>query len=157
MAKDQAPYLSLRCSCCVLLVLSSFSSLVFVYWSYFSIACHTDLHIAVEEIKGELNLLAFPAAWNSLEFPSEAPPKLLKLAVFVKKWPDKHHAGGLERHAMTLHRALAKRGHELHVFTSSSTNVTSMENLHFHLVGSYACREAIDGHKTCQHYRLCGR
>lgn len=107
--------------------------MVFVYWSYFSVSCHTDVQIAVEENKGEWNLLAFPAAWNSLEFLSQAPPRLLKLAVFVKKWPDKHHAGGLERHAMTLHRALAKRGHELHVFTSSSANVTSMENLYFHL------------------------
>ncbi|KAH6765651.1 UDP-Glycosyltransferase superfamily protein [Perilla frutescens var. hirtella] len=134
MAKDQAPYLSLRCSCYALLFLSSFSSSLFVYWSYFSIGCHTDVQIAVEENKGELNLVAFPAAWNSLQFPSEAPPRLLKLAVFVKKWPDKHHAGGLERHAMTLHRALAKRGHELHVFTSSSsTNATSMKNLYFHL------------------------
>lgn len=51
----------------------------------------------------------------------------------MKKWPDKDHAGGLERHASTLHRALAKRGHELHVFTSSSTNITSTRNLHFHL------------------------
>lgn len=136
MAKDQTAYLSLRCSCCVLLLLSPFSSLVFVYWSYFSVSCHTahtDVHIAVEEKKGEFNLLAFPAAWNSLEFLSQAPPRLLKLAVFVKKWPDRHHAGGLERHAMTLHHALAKRGHELHVFTSSSANVTSMENLYFHL------------------------
>ncbi|XP_076916941.1 uncharacterized protein LOC143576806 [Bidens hawaiensis] len=63
--------------------------------------------------------------------------KLLKIALFVKKWPDGRHAGGLERHALTLPLALAKRGHELHVFTSSSSNLSLPKypfgNLHFHL------------------------
>ncbi|XP_057772392.1 uncharacterized protein LOC130991975 [Salvia miltiorrhiza] len=133
MAKDQASHLSLRRRCYLLLLLSFFSSFLFVCWSYFSNGCHTDVQIVVEADKRESNLLAFQAAWNSLQLPSGAPSRLLKLAVFVKKWPDKHHAGGLERHAMTLHRDLARRGHELHVFTSASTNVTSMKNLHFHL------------------------
>ncbi|KAG6436217.1 hypothetical protein SASPL_101102 [Salvia splendens] len=130
MAKDQPSYLSLRRSCYLLLLLSFFSSFLFICWSYFSNRCYADVPIAVEADKRELNLLS---AWNSLHFPSEPPSRLLKLAVFVKKWPDKHHAGGLERHAMTLHQDLARRGHELHVFTSSSTNVTSIDNLHFHL------------------------
>lgn len=117
----------------MLLFLSSFSSFLFLYWSYFSIGCHAGIQISVEEKNQELNLLTFPSSWNSLHFSSEAPPRFLKIALFVKKWPDKYHAGGLERHALTLHRALAKRGHELHVFTSSSTNITSMRNLYFHL------------------------
>ncbi|XP_019168109.1 PREDICTED: uncharacterized protein LOC109163846 [Ipomoea nil] len=61
---------------------------------------------------------------------------LLKIALFVKKWPDKNRAGGLERHALTLHLALAKRGHELHIFTSNSSSFPVyplLANLHFHL------------------------
>ncbi|KAI3461559.1 hypothetical protein Pfo_018222 [Paulownia fortunei] len=133
MAKDQTSYFSLRCSCYMLLFLSSFSSFLFLYWSYFSIGCHAGIRFSTEEKNQELNLLTFPSAWNNLHFSSEAPPRFLKIALFVKKWPDRHHAGGLERHALTLHLALAKRGHELHVFTSSSTNLTSMRNLYFHL------------------------
>ncbi|KDP42185.1 hypothetical protein JCGZ_02915 [Jatropha curcas] len=84
-----------------------------------------------------INLLLFPSAWNHLSFPSEPPSKLLKIALFVKKWPHRSHAGGLERHALTLHLALAKRGHELHVFTSSPPNSSfaryPLSNLYFHL------------------------
>lgn len=134
MGKDDAWYLlSLRRICYILVVLSSVCSFLLLYWSsYFSIACFPALEIPVWENK-DLNLVTFPSSWNSLDFSSEAPPRYLKIGVFVKKWPDKNHAGGLERHASTLHRALAKRGHELHVFTSSSTNITSTSNLHFHL------------------------
>lgn len=84
-----------------------------------------------------INLLSFPSAWNNLNFPSKPPSRLLKIALFVKKWPDKHHAGGLERHALTLHLTLAKRGHELHIFTTSPSNSSfpkyPMSNLKFHL------------------------
>nr|CAN71704.1 hypothetical protein VITISV_011267 [Vitis vinifera] len=65
------------------------------------------------------------------------PPKFLKIALFVKKWPHKHRAGGLERHALTLHLALAQRGHELHIFTTSSLNPSfpsfPIGTLYFHL------------------------
>ncbi|KAF3443533.1 hypothetical protein FNV43_RR13217 [Rhamnella rubrinervis] len=54
-----------------------------------------------------IDLLTFPSAWNHLSF--NQPLKLLKIALFVKKWPQRSHAGGLERHALTLHLALAKR------------------------------------------------
>ncbi|KAL4587685.1 hypothetical protein LXL04_000559 [Taraxacum kok-saghyz] len=84
-----------------------------------------------------IDLLTFPSAWNPLSFPPNPPQKLLKIALFVKKWPDSRHAGGLERHALTLHLALAKRGHELHIFTASSSNFSfpnyTFENLHFHI------------------------
>lgn len=133
MVKDQAPYLNLRRRCYLLIFLSFFSSFLFVFWSYFSVGCRRDLGVAVEENRRESNLLSFPFAWNSLRFPSDPPSRFLKIAVFVKKWPSQDHAGGLERHALTLHRDLAKRGHELHVFTASSTNVTSAKNLNFHL------------------------
>ncbi|XVF46605.1 hypothetical protein PTKIN_Ptkin03bG0040900 [Pterospermum kingtungense] len=85
----------------------------------------------------EIDLLTYPSAWNHLSFSSDPPPEILKIALFVKKWPHRSRAGGLERHALTLHLALAKRGHELHIFTSSSPN-SSLEryptsNLKFHL------------------------
>lgn len=55
-------------------------------------------------------------AWNRLCYGSK-PPVTIRIAVFVKKWPIGGTPGGLERHAMTLHRALADRGHVVHVFT----------------------------------------
>lgn len=84
-----------------------------------------------------IDLLWFPSAWNHLSFPSNPPLKLLKIALFVKKWPHRSHAGGLERHALTLHLALAKRGHELHIFTASCLNCSfptyPISSLYFHL------------------------
>lgn len=84
-----------------------------------------------------IDLLTFPSAWNHLHFPSAPPPKLLKIALFVKKWPHRSQAGGLERHALTLHLALAKRGHELHIFTTFPSNTSfpryPISNLYFHL------------------------
>lgn len=79
-----------------------------------------------------LDLLTFPSAWNELQFSSQPPPRLLKIALFVKKWPDGSHAGGLERHALTLHVALAKRGHEVHVFTPFFNITSKIPNLLFH-------------------------
>lgn len=85
----------------------------------------------------EIDLLTLPSAWNHLSFSSDPPPKVLKIAVFVKKWAQKSRAGGLERHALTLHLALARRGHELHIFTSTLPNSSfptyPMSNLNFHL------------------------
>ncbi|KAF3454629.1 hypothetical protein FNV43_RR05077 [Rhamnella rubrinervis] len=82
-----------------------------------------------------IDLLTFPSAWNHLSF--NQPLKLLKIALFVKKWPQRSHAGGLERHALTLHLALAKRGHELHIFTTFPSNSSfpryPIANLYFHL------------------------
>ncbi|KAG7534800.1 Glycosyl transferase family 1 [Arabidopsis thaliana x Arabidopsis arenosa] len=81
-----------------------------------------------------IDLLRFSSAWNHLTFPSK-PKKTLKIAVVVKKWPRKSQAGGLERHALTLHLALANRGHEVHVFTAASPSFPEyqLKNLLFHL------------------------
>ncbi|KAA8543812.1 hypothetical protein F0562_022011 [Nyssa sinensis] len=101
-------------------------------WSWYSLAAVCPL-----EKNQPINLLSYPSAWNHLSFPSKPPPKLLKIALFVKKWPNRYQAGGLERHALTLHLALAKRGHELHIFTTTSSNSSfpryPMSNLYFHL------------------------
>ncbi|RWR89246.1 putative glycosyltransferase [Cinnamomum micranthum f. kanehirae] len=65
------------------------------------------------------DLLTTQFAWNHLSFmDKEAPPASLKIAVFSRKWPDSAAPGGMERHALTLHTALAHRGHRVHVFTS---------------------------------------
>eukprot|EP00252_Welwitschia_mirabilis_P004185 TRINITY_DN14436_c0_g1_i1.p1 TRINITY_DN14436_c0_g1~~TRINITY_DN14436_c0_g1_i1.p1 ORF type:complete len:512 (+),score=-25.59 TRINITY_DN14436_c0_g1_i1:514-2049(+) len=68
--------------------------------------------------------------WNNLQFGNlERDEKTLlphlKIALFVKKWPSKSTAGGLERHARTLHVELGRRGHEIHVFTSFPTDGTT--------------------------------
>ncbi|GLJ42266.1 hypothetical protein SUGI_0874950 [Cryptomeria japonica] len=63
------------------------------------------------------DLCELQTAWNTLTFGSNPSPKHLKIALFVKKWPSRRKAAGLERHAQTLHRILAQRGHKVHVFT----------------------------------------
>nr|POE71494.1 d-inositol 3-phosphate glycosyltransferase [Quercus suber] len=111
----------------------------FVYlccnWS--SGPCYFRNQIMEQKQNQAIDLLTFPSAWNHLHFPSTPPPKLLKIALFVKKWPHRSQAGGLERHALTLHLALAKRGHELHIFTTFPSNTSfpryPISNLYFHL------------------------
>ncbi|KAK4744878.1 hypothetical protein SAY87_011190 [Trapa incisa] len=68
---------------------------------------------------GDLRSAEF--AWNRLDFSSDhrlPPPVSLKIAVFSRKWPVGAVPGGMERHAHTLHTALSRRGHRVHVFTS---------------------------------------
>ncbi|XP_076957712.1 uncharacterized protein LOC143633259 [Bidens hawaiensis] len=133
--------------CTALVLLSVLYSISLLYWSHssFSVYFHGPrMESGMETGPGSgsglnrsVDLLTFPLAWNHLSFSPDRPRKKLKIALFVKKWPDGRHAGGLERHALTLHLALAKRGHKLHVFTSSSSNFSLPKypfgNLHFHL------------------------
>ncbi|KAH9625694.1 hypothetical protein KSS87_019189 [Heliosperma pusillum] len=63
---------------------------------------------------GDLRTATF--AWNRLSLIAQ--PRSLKIAVFSRKWPVGSAPGGMERHAFTLHMALAGRGHRIHVFTS---------------------------------------
>ncbi|XP_043699129.1 uncharacterized protein LOC122649930 [Telopea speciosissima] len=138
MTKDVlSTVFNFRCFCYILFLLSSVPSISFLCWSRFSRSCHLQNLFMPLEKKAPIDLLHFPAAWNSLSFSSNPPPKLLKIAVFVKKWPYRNLVGGLERHALTLHLALAKRGHELHIFTASSSNSSfptyPQINMNFHL------------------------
>uniref|UniRef100_A0A6N2L6L6 Glycosyltransferase subfamily 4-like N-terminal domain-containing protein n=2 Tax=Salix viminalis TaxID=40686 RepID=A0A6N2L6L6_SALVM len=81
-------------------------------------------------------------AWNRLAFIENKPPPLrLKIAVFSRKWPVGTIPGGMERHAYTLHTALAHRGHQVHIFTSpvdenspsvSHAGAISYPQIHFH-------------------------
>ncbi|KAL5550558.1 hypothetical protein UlMin_000734 [Ulmus minor] len=90
------------------------------------------------------DLLAAEFAWNRLAFDERNPPQIpLKIAVFSRKWPLGTTPGGMERHAYTLHTALSRRGHKVHIFTSpppageaklttSPTSSFSPPYLHFH-------------------------
>ncbi|XP_027362380.1 uncharacterized protein LOC113869995 [Abrus precatorius] len=67
-------------------------------------------------------------AWNKLPFFEDKPsPIYLKIAVFSRKWPIGTTPGGMERHAHTLHTALAHRGHQVHIFTSPSQEETTSD------------------------------
>ncbi|XP_077210241.1 uncharacterized protein LOC143845714 [Tasmannia lanceolata] len=73
---------------------------------------------------GDLRTAQF--AWNRLAFVESQPPRTpLKLAVFTRKWPIGATPGGMERHALTLHTALAHRGHQVHVYTSPPTEIST--------------------------------
>ncbi|XAR70774.1 Phosphatidylinositol N-acetylglucosaminyltransferase [Bertholletia excelsa] len=78
--------------------------------------CNTLIFTQPKPFSGDLRAAEF--AWNRLVFPNHSPPAKLKIAVFCRKWPEGAAPGGMERHAHTLHTALAHRGHEVHVFTS---------------------------------------
>ncbi|CAA2989630.1 Phosphatidylinositol N-acetylglucosaminyltransferase [Olea europaea subsp. europaea] len=67
-------------------------------------------------------------AWNHLKFFDEEPSlRSLKIAVISRKWPISTTPGGMERHAHTLHTALARRGHQVHVFTSPPLDNTKSQ------------------------------
>ncbi|EYU37457.1 hypothetical protein ABFS82_01G047600 [Erythranthe guttata] len=73
---------------------------------------------------GDLRAADFP--WNRLDFTAHTPPPIsLRIAVFSRKWPTTTAPGGMERHAQTLHKALARRGHRVHIFTSPTDETKS--------------------------------
>ncbi|CAI8608847.1 unnamed protein product [Vicia faba] len=86
---------------------------------------------------GDLTSAEF--SWNKLQFSQQKKPlSPLKIAVFTRKWPIATTPGGMERHAYTLHTALAQRGHKVHIFTSPQDEKTSETQqgyypfIHFH-------------------------
>ncbi|XP_050369288.1 uncharacterized protein LOC126787448 [Argentina anserina] len=135
MARDAVGGFSFRRLCSIVSVLCAWSFISFIFWCHRYGPCYS-LYQRMEQ-SDITELLSFPSAWNKLSFSTNPPPKLLKIALFVKKWPQSSQAGGLERHALTLHLALAKRGHELHIFTTSPSNSSfpryELNNLCFHL------------------------
>lgn len=126
MAKDHSSTTSksFHSICGLFFFLFLLSSISFIYYSQCSSPCSLQITIKSPPYNHSpttINLLSFPSSWNHLSFPSDPPPRKLKIALFVKRWPRQNLAGGLERHALTLHLALARRGHELHVFTINSS------------------------------------
>ncbi|KAF3338827.1 Glycosyltransferase Family 4 [Carex littledalei] len=127
--------------CFILFAFSLLSFFSFIYWPFHcnstscnSISCIPTSFslISAQPNHNPLDLLSFSSSWNHLSFPSNPPPKTLKIALFVKRWPKRNLAGGLERHALTLHVALAKRGHQIHIFTTNYPNET-LDNMFFHV------------------------
>ncbi|KAH7678179.1 D-inositol-3-phosphate glycosyltransferase protein [Dioscorea alata] len=132
MAKDPTSTSSITFQhlCYLLFAISALSSISFIYWSHCSTlcSCATDDSSTATSLfhrNQSLNLLTFPSALNHISFSSNPPPKLLKIALFVKRWPQRNLAGGLERHALTLHLALARRGHQVHIFTTTTSSSTN--------------------------------
>ncbi|KAG6397209.1 hypothetical protein SASPL_143375 [Salvia splendens] len=97
----------------------------------------TNLCPSVKPWSGDLRRAKF--SWNKLSFHAAAPPPhTLRIAVFSRKWPTTSSPGGMERHAHTLHTALSRRGHDVHVFTSPpavplpSSAAAASPVIHFH-------------------------
>ncbi|KAJ9134926.1 hypothetical protein P3X46_032164 [Hevea brasiliensis] len=80
----------------------------------------TTLSVSTHSKPWSGDLRAAEFAWNRLLFGEihQPPPLKLRVAVFSRKWPIGTTPGGMERHAYTLHTSLARRGHQVHVFTS---------------------------------------
>ncbi|KAF7823668.1 putative glycosyltransferase epsF [Senna tora] len=141
MVRERNSLFSFRCLSFIIFILSIFSVSLFLSCGHCWGQCYYSPYQILEKKPNQPtidDLRSYPFAWNHLTFSSsDAPPKLLKIALFVKKWPQRSRAGGLERHALTLHLALAKRGHHLHIFTTNSSSLPNhdplMTNLHFHL------------------------
>lgn len=101
-----------------LLIISLGALLLFLHSPPFASSSLCPTSTASKPYSGDLRDAKF--SWNSLSFPSARPsPTSLRIAVFSRKWPVASAPGGMERHAMTLHSALARRGHRIHVFTSA--------------------------------------
>ncbi|XP_058099459.1 uncharacterized protein LOC131243858 [Magnolia sinica] len=142
MAKHHQSHLifNLHSICHLLFVLSSISSLAFLFWTYYH-PCSCNLQKPITTLHSQSqplfsgHLPSLPSAWNHLSFSPEPPPKRLNIALFVKRWPQANRAGGMERHALTLHLVLARRGHMTHVFTVSpdASPKAVHPNIHFHL------------------------
>lgn len=106
--------------CYFLFVITALSFAPFLYFSYKPCRAQDFLHGSTEVDpslwSGHLDDLPF--AWNHLHYSTHPPTRRLRIALFVKCWPRDDRAGGMERHALTLHQALARRGHVTHVFTA---------------------------------------
>ncbi|PHU28964.1 hypothetical protein BC332_01057 [Capsicum chinense] len=116
--KPKKPLFSLNSNLCTTLffiVLFTIPTLLLLHTPTNSICTSTSLKI--KSWSGDLRDAEF--SWNRLKFDNKDPTlKTLKIAVFSRKWPMSATPGGMERHAYTLHMAMARRGHQVHVFTS---------------------------------------
>ncbi|KAG0475335.1 hypothetical protein HPP92_015021 [Vanilla planifolia] len=100
-------------------VLSSFSFIYYTHCSPSPCSPPQTINPPLRNVSSVINLLSFPSSWNHLFFSTNPPARHLKIALFVKRWPLRNLAGGLERHALTLHLALARRGHQVHIQNST--------------------------------------
>ncbi|KAK7307384.1 hypothetical protein VNO77_40397 [Canavalia gladiata] len=109
------------------LCITLFFIVLFTIPAFFLLHTNTNTSICTNLAKawsGDLRLVDF--AWNKLSFFEHNPSHIpLKIAVFSRKWPIGTTPGGMERHAHTLHTALARRGHQVHIFTSPPQEETT--------------------------------
>lgn len=132
--KKGTPRGSNRGGCCVSLIAAALVASGFGYvvmefrtkdWAYnsaeFGLASPANGEFDKNSWSGDLRTLE--VAWNRLCFGRPVASEKLRLAVFSKKWPAGGVPGGMERHAFTLYRALAARGHEIHVYTATGNGV----------------------------------
>ncbi|RDX78586.1 waaK, partial [Mucuna pruriens] len=101
-----------------------FFLVLFTIPAFFLLHTPTTCTTLAKTWSGDLRLAEF--AWNKLPLLEHNPsPPPLKIAVFSRKWPIGTTPGGMERHAYTLHTALAQRGHKVHIFTSPPQEQTT--------------------------------
>ncbi|XP_004509535.1 uncharacterized protein [Cicer arietinum] len=119
------------------IVLFTIPALFLLHTPITSSICTPFISPKTKTWSGDLTLAEF--SWNKLQFfPNKSPLSPLKIAVFTRKWPTGTTPGGMERHAYTLHTALAQRGHKVHIFTSPQDGQSSIKNqqgspfIHFH-------------------------
>ncbi|MQL92533.1 hypothetical protein Taro_025156 [Colocasia esculenta] len=111
---------ALHTFCCFLFAISCLALVPFLYLAYKPCRAQDFLHGSAEVDPSLWSGHLFddlPFAWNHLRYSKHHPTRRLTIALFVKRWPRGDRAGGMERHALTLHQALARRGHVTHVFT----------------------------------------
>lgn len=114
--KPNLPSQSNLCTTLFFIVLFTIPALFLLHTPTISI-CSTFATHTKRRWTGDLRGAEF--AWNRLLFIDNQPPPIkLKIAVFSRKWPIGAAPGGMERHAYTLHTALARRSHQVHIFTS---------------------------------------
>lgn len=122
LAKSKKPMLSLKSGLSTTLffvVLFTIPALLLLHTPPTSIC--TSFSSYTKTFSGDLRFAEF--SWNRLKFSKQDPPlERMKIAVFSRKWPSGASPGGMERHAQTLHTALASRGHQVHIFTSPPTD-----------------------------------
>ncbi|XP_044503662.1 D-inositol 3-phosphate glycosyltransferase [Mangifera indica] len=115
--KQNFMYQSNLCTTLFFIILFTIPALFLLHTPSTTICTSIVSSHVIKPWSGDLRNAEF--AWNRLGFEwNDRPLKALKIAVFSRKWPIGTTPGGMERHAHTLHTALARRGHQVHIFTS---------------------------------------
>ncbi|XP_022980353.1 uncharacterized protein LOC111479741 [Cucurbita maxima] len=116
------------CTTLFFIVLFTVPTLFLLHTSTISVCSLSTSTARLNSWFGDLRDAQF--SWNRLAFSEDLPPPVaLKIAVFSRKWPIGTTPGGMERHAYTLHTALSRRGHRVHVFTSPPPDYGVVQNL----------------------------
>ncbi|GAB2286953.1 hypothetical protein Dimus_021341 [Dionaea muscipula] len=111
------------CATLFFIAIFTITALFLLYTTPSSLICTSFITTGARGQSWSGDLRAADFAWNRLSFNGILPPPAtMKIAVFSRKWPTNSVPGGMERHAYTLHTAMAARGHRVHIFTSPYPN-----------------------------------